>query len=127
MGDFATLADVTGEPAAWPGGYGGDARPRMGFFTDTSICIGCKACEVACKEWNEVPSDGFRWSGLSYDNTLGLGHSTWRHVKFVESETKIGAGGNASPFVISASSNSAQSTRHCSITGRTGGARPPRL
>ncbi|MGH3422018.1 MAG: 4Fe-4S binding protein, partial [Streptosporangiaceae bacterium] len=30
-------------------------RPRMGFFTDTSVCIGCKACEVACKEWNQVP------------------------------------------------------------------------
>ncbi len=32
--------------------------PRMGFFTDTSVCIGCKACEVACKEWNAIPSDG---------------------------------------------------------------------
>ena len=31
----------------------------MGFFTDTSVCIGCKACEVACKEWNQLPDDGF--------------------------------------------------------------------
>ena len=54
------------------------------FLTDSTLCIGCKACEVACKEWNEVPADGFRFTGLSYDNTLGLGHSTWRHVKFVE-------------------------------------------
>ena len=54
------------------------------FLTDSTLCIGCKACEVACKEWNEVPADGFRFSGLSYDNTLALGHSTWRHVKFVE-------------------------------------------
>ena len=67
-----------------------------GFFTDSTLCIGCKACEVACKEWNEVPADTFVFSGLSYDNTLGLGHSTWRHVKFVEFETAIGAGGNAS-------------------------------
>ena len=66
-----------------------------GFFTDSTLCIGCKACEVACKEWNEVPDDGFRWSGLSYDNTLALGHSTWRHVKFVEGEPAIGSGGNA--------------------------------
>src|SRR5438445_2812454 len=65
-----------------------------GFFTDSTLCIGCKACEVACKEWNEVPDDGFRWSGLSYDNTLALGHATWRHVKFVEHEASIGAGGN---------------------------------
>jgi formate dehydrogenase iron-sulfur subunit len=66
-----------------------------GFFTDSTLCIGCKACEVACKEWNEVPSDGFVWSGLSYDNTVALGHSTWRHVKFVEHDTQIGSGGNA--------------------------------
>ncbi len=58
--------------------------PRMGFFTDTSVCIGCKACEVACKEWNEVPEDGISLSGMSYDNTQSLGADTWRHVAFVE-------------------------------------------
>ena len=57
---------------------------RMGFFTDTTICIGCKACEVACKEWNDVPEDGLNFLGWSYDNTGGLGASTWRHVAFVE-------------------------------------------
>ena len=41
----------------------------MGFFTDTTLCIGCKACEVACKQWNQLPSDGFHWTGNSYDNT----------------------------------------------------------
>ncbi|MHB2022512.1 MAG: 4Fe-4S dicluster domain-containing protein [Mycobacteriales bacterium] len=56
----------------------------MGFFTDTSVCIGCKACEVACKEWNHVPEDGLRFTGMSYDNTEGLGASTWRHVAFIE-------------------------------------------
>jgi formate dehydrogenase iron-sulfur subunit len=59
--------------------------PRKGFFTDTSICIGCKACEVACKEWNGVPQDGiYELLGSSYDNTGALGASTWRHVAFVE-------------------------------------------
>jgi len=66
-----------------------------GFLTDSTLCIGCKACEVACKEWNGVPDDGFLWSGLSYDNTLALGHSTWRHVKFVERQPEVGCGGNA--------------------------------
>ncbi|MER5634627.1 4Fe-4S dicluster domain-containing protein [Streptomyces nitrosporeus] len=61
-----------------------DAPPRVGFFTDTSVCIGCKACEVACKEWNAVPEDGMTLTGMSYDNTGGLGASTWRHVAFVE-------------------------------------------
>ena len=57
-----------------------------GFFTDATVCIGCKACEVACKEWNGVPADGYEWTGRSYDNTGSLGHSTWRHVAFVERE-----------------------------------------
>jgi formate dehydrogenase iron-sulfur subunit len=61
-----------------------DAR-RMGFFTDTTVCIGCKACEVACKQWNDLPSDGgeFRKGG-SYDSTGQLGANTWRHVRFIE-------------------------------------------
>ncbi|GAA2628557.1 4Fe-4S dicluster domain-containing protein [Paractinoplanes durhamensis] len=61
-----------------------DAPPRMGFFTDTSVCIGCKACEVACKEWNAIPDDGFNLLGQSYDNTGGLSANTWRHVAFIE-------------------------------------------
>ena len=64
--------------------YGAEARPRVGFFTDTSICIGCKACEVACKEWNRIPASIQGFSGESYDNTLDLGANTWRHVAFVE-------------------------------------------
>src|SRR5438874_6093216 len=57
---------------------------RYGFFTDTTLCIGCKACEVACKQWNNLPADGLELSGASYDNTLALGATTWRHVAFVE-------------------------------------------
>ena len=57
---------------------------RVGFFTDTSICIGCKACEVACKEWNDVPDDGLDFLAMSYDNTGALGADTWRHVAFIE-------------------------------------------
>ena len=58
---------------------------RVGFFTDTTVCIGCKACEVACKQWNDLPSDGgeFRIGG-SYDFTGELSATTWRHVRFVE-------------------------------------------
>jgi formate dehydrogenase iron-sulfur subunit len=75
---FGPLADVAGDA-----GY--DEHPeRMGFFTDTSICIGCKACEVACKEWNELPEDGIEFTGTSYDNTSALSADTWRHVAFVE-------------------------------------------
>ena len=59
-------------------------RTATGFYTATTVCIGCKACEVACKEWNQLPSDGFNWSGNSYDNTTELSATTWRHVKFIE-------------------------------------------
>jgi formate dehydrogenase iron-sulfur subunit len=75
---YGPLNDVSGDA-----GYT-DHPPRMGFFTDTSVCIGCKACEVACKEWNEVPEDGISLSGMSYDNTQSLGADSWRHVAFVE-------------------------------------------
>jgi formate dehydrogenase iron-sulfur subunit len=63
---------------------------KSAFLTDATICIGCKACEVACKEWNNVPADGFEWSGFSYDNTKALGASTWRHVMFLEQPLKAG-------------------------------------
>ena len=64
--------------------------PTTAFLTDSTLCIGCKACEVACKEWNGVAEDGLDWSGFSYDNTGAVGHSTWRHVKFVEMTTAFG-------------------------------------
>ena len=57
----------------------------MGFFTDTTVCIGCKACEVACKQWNDLPADGYDFGkGRSLDHTGSLSASTWRHVHFVE-------------------------------------------
>jgi formate dehydrogenase iron-sulfur subunit len=57
---------------------------RYGFFTDTTLCIGCKACEVACKQWNRLPADDVGLEGTSYDNTRQLSASTWRHVAFIE-------------------------------------------
>jgi len=72
---------------SFSGGEGGgyeDPPARVGFFTDTSLCIGCKACEVACKEWNGIPEDGLNFTGESFDNTSGLGADSWRHVAFIE-------------------------------------------
>jgi formate dehydrogenase iron-sulfur subunit len=82
--------------------YGAGAKPRVGFFTDTSLCIGCKACEVACKEWNHVPDDIAPWTGESYDNTRALGADTWRHVAFVEQKVPVGADGAARSLVKTA-------------------------
>jgi formate dehydrogenase iron-sulfur subunit len=68
---------------------------RVGFFTDTSVCIGCKACEVACKEWNDVPADPQGFSGASYDNSGELGADRWRHVAFIEQKLPVGVEGGA--------------------------------
>lgn len=58
-----------------------------GFFTDTTICIGCKACQSACHEWNQLPAvngGATELTGVSYDNTGRLNALDWRHVRFIE-------------------------------------------
>ncbi|MEU0336763.1 4Fe-4S dicluster domain-containing protein [Streptomyces sp. NPDC006193] len=79
-------------PLADPAGDAGHREhpPRVGFFTDTSVCIGCKACEVACKEWNDVPGAGLDLLGMSFDNTGALGADAWRHVAFIEQDRPPG-------------------------------------
>jgi formate dehydrogenase iron-sulfur subunit len=79
------MAVISGPPP-YPGEHVVQPRPgdEVGFFTDSSICIGCKACEVACKQWNNVPVDDIRYLGRSYDNTGELGANSWRHVAFIE-------------------------------------------
>jgi formate dehydrogenase iron-sulfur subunit len=88
---FGPLPDVQADA-----GYEADHPARVGFFTDTSVCIGCKACEVACKEWNTLPMDDSHgtkdtmgMSGMSYDNTGMLGANTWRHVAFIEQSRAV--------------------------------------
>jgi formate dehydrogenase iron-sulfur subunit len=72
-----------------------------GFFTDTSVCIGCKACEVACKEWNQLPEKDVGFLGQSLDNTGELNGSTWRHVKFIDNVPDETMGeGNGRAFLI---------------------------
>jgi formate dehydrogenase iron-sulfur subunit len=81
----------------WPSTYGSEAKPRMGFFTDTSVCIGCKACEVACKEWNAVPEEPLGFTGESYDNSGDLGANRWRHVAFIEQRIPVNGVSESAP------------------------------
>ena len=85
---------------------------RIGFFTDTSVCIGCKACEVACKEWNGVPTGGSGLLGLSYDNTGSLNADAWRHVAFVEQAPAGGTGDGAPRWLMSS-----DVCKHCTSAG----------
>jgi formate dehydrogenase iron-sulfur subunit len=87
------MSSAVTEPPGWEA-YGDERQERVGFFTDTSVCIGCKACEVACKEWNVIPQDGQEWLGRSYDNTGELGSETWRHVAFIEQEKPLHVNGD---------------------------------
>lgn len=85
------------------------------FLTDSTLCIGCKACEVACKEWNGIEADGLNLTGFSYDNTTALGHSTWRHVKFVEGTPQAGIGGNSTEQMSWEFSSDV--CKHCEVAG----------
>ncbi|MET7880141.1 4Fe-4S dicluster domain-containing protein [Micromonospora profundi] len=94
-----------------------DAPPRMGFFTDTSVCIGCKACEVACKEWNGVPGSGLDLLGMSYDNTGALTANSWRHVAFIEQPRPTGHG--SAPFTGTPTGGTASAASAAVAAGTT--------
>ncbi|SNS40561.1 formate dehydrogenase iron-sulfur subunit [Streptosporangium subroseum] len=91
---------------------------RMGFFTDTSICIGCKACEVACKEWNDVPDDGFVFRATSYDNTGSLGANTWRHVAFIEQQRPVRQAGGQSQGQAGSQDQSQEQAGHGQVSSQ---------
>src|SRR2546428_117345 len=95
------------------------ATPQKGMFVDTSICTGCKACQVACKEWNQLPMEdekavhnGTAFIGDSYDNTGHLSATNWRHVKFIEQfSDDAGRTGQARWLMMS------DSCKHCVNAG----------
>ncbi|MFL5932752.1 MAG: ferredoxin, partial [Gaiellaceae bacterium] len=121
---MSELAQPTGTPAAWPDTYSDDAKERMGFFTDTSVCIGCKACEVACKEWNTLPMDdahGTRdvigLSGMSYDNTGQLGANSWRHVAFIEQPVAHRGAGTDTPGAFAGTAAGPPASAQTAVVG----------
>lgn len=90
-----------------------EAGRAYGFFTDTTLCIGCKACEVACKEWNNLPAETGELTGLSYDNSLGLSSTTWRHVAFVETAGACGVRADTMPAFQSSWLMLSDVCKHC--------------
>ena len=89
----STLPHVIRDEAELTAGVKIEPGKSYGFFTDTTVCIGCKACEVACKEWNNLPADDVALTGDSYDNTGALSANTWRHVNFIELDNGPGEQG----------------------------------
>jgi formate dehydrogenase iron-sulfur subunit len=91
-----------------------------GMFIDTSVCTGCKACQVACKQWNELPEEDRdavlehrAFTGDSYDNTAHLSASNWRHVKFIEQIGPAGSTDRAGARWLMMS----DSCKHCEQAG----------
>lgn len=61
-----------------------EARDKeIAMLTDISECIGCKACEIACKQWNQNPAESTTFLG-SYQSHAGVTHDTWTVIEFVE-------------------------------------------
>jgi formate dehydrogenase iron-sulfur subunit len=108
---MSTVMEPTGVPAGWETYGENEKHARMGFFTDTSVCIGCKACEVACKEWNLVPEDGLVWTGESYDHTSKLGANSWRHVAFIEQNKPLRVGTDGEPGIDTGSGRDGDAIR----------------
>ncbi len=94
-----------------------NTQSSFGFLTDTTLCIGCKACEVACKQWNELPLDNLGFTGNSYDNTGALGAETWRHVAFIEQLGEGGARPTTMPPFQSHWLMSSDVCKHCEHAG----------
>ncbi|MBV9687259.1 MAG: 4Fe-4S dicluster domain-containing protein, partial [Alphaproteobacteria bacterium] len=90
------------------------AGRSYGFFTDTTLCIGCKACEVAGKEWNALPADDLGLRGTSYDNTGDLSATTWRHVHFIEHIVENGGRATTMPPFQSNWLMMSDVCKHCS-------------
>jgi len=59
---------------------------RKGLLIDTSLCIGCRGCQVACKQWNQRPGVKTEFEG-TYENPTRLSSQTWQRVRFVEQES----------------------------------------
>lgn len=58
-----------------------------GLLIDSTRCIACRACQVACKEWNELPAEKTTFfGGPGYQNPADLSFKTWTLITFTEVE-----------------------------------------
>jgi formate dehydrogenase beta subunit len=64
-------------------------QPTVAKLVDTSTCIGCKACEVACQEWNDLPPEPTVQSG-TYQTLPAMTASFWNLIRFNEHESDAG-------------------------------------
>jgi len=53
------------------------------ILVDVAKCIGCRGCQVACKQWNNLPAECTNCEG-SYENPKNLSPITYTLVRFTE-------------------------------------------
>jgi len=61
----------------------------VAMLVDTTLCTGCRGCQVACKQWWDLPGEPTRNRG-SYENPPNLSPKTWTRVRFHEIEAERG-------------------------------------
>lgn len=67
---------------------------RYGMLNDVTRCIGCRGCQVACKQWNERKGEKTSLKSSSMENPGDLSGATWKRVKFIEKESNGSVGWN---------------------------------
>ena len=53
------------------------------FFIDTTLCMGCRGCQVACKQWHDLPAEETQNLG-TYQNPQDLSFDTYKLVQMRE-------------------------------------------
>ncbi|HEX2720506.1 MAG TPA: 4Fe-4S dicluster domain-containing protein, partial [Candidatus Deferrimicrobium sp.] len=82
--------EIARSSASLIGGLSGiRSLPTVSKLIDTSTCIGCKACEVACQEWNDLKSVATRNDG-DYQTLKTLDAQFWNLIRFDEREVDGG-------------------------------------
>jgi formate dehydrogenase iron-sulfur subunit len=77
--------DVTRRSASTSPAPGVRETTKVAKLIDVSKCIGCKACQVACMEWNDIRDEVGTTLGV-YDNPIDLTDRSWTVMRFYEEE-----------------------------------------
>jgi formate dehydrogenase iron-sulfur subunit len=82
---MAATLELLRVSASTPPAPGVRSIPIITKLVDTSTCIGCKACEVACQEWNDLPPETTVQLG-TYQTLPDMSANFWNLIKFREHE-----------------------------------------